>query len=103
MGAPYNPRTMPAHELDALSRSMRQFGPVQPIVVNLRTGRIVGGHRRVKAAAAEGIATLPVVHVDLDDPSEKQLNLALNRIGGVFDTGAVAALLAELERGGLDL
>ena len=33
---------------------------------------IVGGHMRIKAAEAEEIATLPVVYVDLDDPSEKQ-------------------------------
>ncbi len=66
MAAPYNPRRMSEHDLEALRRSLRFFGTVEPIVVNRRSGHIVGGHQRVKAAQAEGIDTLPVVHVDLE-------------------------------------
>ena len=72
-------------------------------MVNRRSGHIVGGHQRVKAAAAEGLETLPVVHVDLDEPSEKQLNLALNRISGEFDMEKLAEVLGDLERAGADL
>ncbi len=103
MASPYNPRTISDHDLQALRRSLRFFGTVEPIVVNRRTGRIVGGHQRVKAAQAEGIATLPVVHVDLDEPTEKQLNLALNRISGEFDPDRLAAVLADLQAAGADL
>ena len=71
MAAPYNPRTIEDHDLEALRRSLRYFGTVEPIVVNKRSERIVGGHQRVKAALAEEIESLPVVYVDLDDPSEK--------------------------------
>ena len=87
MAAPWNPRRIAEHDLDALRRSLRFFGTVEPIVVNRRSGHIVGGHQRVKAAEAEGMPSLPVVYVDLDDPSEKQLNLALNRIRGEWDRG----------------
>ena len=103
MAAPYNPRKISDDELDALRRSMRFFGTVQPIVVNRRTKHVVGGHQRVKAAEAEGIAALPVVYVDLDDPSERQLNLALNRIGGTWDQDKLAAVIADLEAAGADL
>src|SRR3990172_7687318 len=103
MAAPYNPRTISEHDLEALRRSLRFFGTVEPIVVNRQSDRIVGGHKRVKAAQAEGIQTLPVVYVDLDDPSEKQLNLALNRISGEFDVEKLAELLKELEAQGADL
>lgn len=103
MAALYNPRRLSDHDLDALRRSLRYFGTVEPIVVNRRSGRIVGGHQRVKAAEAEGIETLPVVHVDLDDPSEKQLNVALNRIHGEFDLEKLAAVLADLQTAGADL
>ena len=78
MAAPYNPRRISDHDLKALQNSMATFGVVEPVVVNRSTGRIVGGHQRVKAAEAEGMATLPVVYVDLDENQEKQLNLALN-------------------------
>lgn len=101
--APYNPRKISDHDLEALRRSLRYFGTVEPIVVNQRTGNIVGGHQRVRAAEAEGIETLPVVHVDLDEPSEKQLNIALNRISGEFDTDKLAAVLADLQAAGADL
>jgi len=103
MAAPYNPRQIAEHDLAALGRSLRYFGTVEPIVVNRRSGHIVGGHQRVRAAEAEGIEALPVVYVDLDEPSEKQLNLALNRISGEWDPEKLAAVLGDLEKAGADL
>ena len=47
MGANFNPRVMPEIEMANLRASLRQWGPVQPVVVNQRTRRIVGGHQRV--------------------------------------------------------
>ena len=69
MAAPYNPRKISDHDLDRLRRSLKFFGTVEPIVVNRRSRHIVGGHQRVRAAEAEGIDSLPVVYVNLDDPS----------------------------------
>jgi len=103
MAAPYNPRKISDHDLEALRRSLRFFGAVEPIVANRRTQRIVGGHQRVKAAQAEGIEALPVAWVDLDEPSEKQLNLALNRITGDWDDAALRELLQGLDAEGADL
>src|SRR5437870_3309116 len=103
MAAPYNPRRISEHDLAALQRSLRFFGTVEPIVVNRRSGHIVGGHQRVKAAEAEEIPALPVVFVDLDGPSEKQLNLALNRISGEWDPEKLEAVLADLSAGGADM
>lgn len=103
MAAAYNPRRMSDEDLSALRRSLRFFGVVEPVVANRRTGRIVGGHQRIRAALAEGMETLPVVWVDLDEPSEKQLNLALNRIHGEWDEEKLAALIHELDESGADL
>jgi DNA modification methylase len=103
MAAPYNPRTIQDHDLEALRRSLRYFGTVEPIVVNRRSGRIVGGHQRVKAALAEKMESLPVVYVDLDEPSERQLNLALNRIHGDWDLAKLEEVLRDLETMGADL
>jgi DNA modification methylase len=101
--APYNPRQISDHDLEALRRSLRFFGTVEPIVVNRRSDRIVGGHQRVKAALAEEIATLPCVFVDLDEPSERQLNLALNRIHGEWDLEKLEDVLRELQTMGANL
>src|SRR5213593_3186227 len=103
MASPYNPRRISEHDLAALRRSLKFFGTVEPIVVNRRSGHIVGGHQRVRAAEAEEIATLPVVYVDLDDPSEKQLCIAMNRISGEWDPEKLEAVLADLKAGGADL
>lgn len=101
-GAPYNPRKISEHDLAALRRSLTTFGAVEPIVVNRRTGVVVGGHQRIRAAIAEGIPALPVVHVDLDDVAERQLNLALNRISGEWDTDRLGELLEGLKASGAD-
>lgn len=103
MAAPFNPRQMSDHDMASLRRSLRQFGAVEPVVVNRRSGRLVGGHQRVKAAEAEGIRTLPVVYVDLDDAGEKQLNLALNRIQGDWDMKLLEDILRDLQGGGASL
>lgn len=103
MRAPYNPRKISDEQLAALRKSLRVFGAVEPVVANRRTGFIVGGHQRVKAAEAEGLASLPVTWVDLDETAERQLNLALNKISGEWDEPALAKLLEELGGAAVDL
>lgn len=104
MAAPYNPREeMPEHEFEALRNSLRVFGAVEPVVVNIRTMNIVGGHQRVKAAAAEDIEKFPVSWVDLDDAGERQLNLALNRIAGRWDEDLLRDVLRTLKLEDADL
>ena len=96
MVAPYNPRQISDHDLAALGRSLATFGVVEPVVVNRKTNRIVGGHQRVKAAEVSGIEELPVVYVDLDESQERQLNLALNRIHGEFEKHKLAQALRSV-------
>jgi len=113
LAAPYNPRKISSNELEKLRLSLREFGCVEPIVVNRRsvdagwdedaTPVIVGGHQRTKAAEAEGWAELPCVWVDLSDRKEKALNLALNRISGTWDESSLGELLSELASAPADL
>jgi len=49
--AKYNPRVdlKPGDpEYEKLKRSIKEFGYVEPIVWNKRTGNVVGGHQRLK-------------------------------------------------------
>ena len=86
MPAPYNPRgAMEPEQLEALRHSLRFFGAVQPVVINRRSGNVVAGHQWVVAAHLEGWERLQIREVDLDEPSEKQLNLALNYSSGRSD------------------
>lgn len=102
--AAYNPRTISDQAMRGLEASIREFGVVQPVILNSRTGVIVGGHQRVKAMQSQGIVETDVVVVDLSEEREKALNVALNspHIAGEF-TRAVSALLAELESADSDL
>jgi ParB family chromosome partitioning protein len=61
---PYQPRkTFNEVSLDELTRSVREHGIVQPLVVT-RAGdkyRLIAGERRFRAAQKAGLATVPVV------------------------------------------
>ena len=96
-GADYNPRQMGDKQRLALEQSLDEFGFVQPIVVNNRTGLVVGGHQRLNAAIALGHTEVPVVYVDLTEEREKALNVALNKISGDWDYPALIDVLTELE------
>jgi ParB-like chromosome segregation protein Spo0J len=95
--APYNPRRISKEALAGLRASLDRWGLVQEIVVNRRTGHIVGGHQRVAAMRLAGEAEAPVVWVDLPMKEEKALNVALNNphISGEFSDD-LAAILEEV-------
>ncbi|MDE6836948.1 MAG: ParB N-terminal domain-containing protein, partial [Acutalibacter sp.] len=103
--APYNPR-QDLHPGDPvfekLKRSMAEFGCVEPIVWNERTGNVVGGHQRLKVLSEAGALEAEVSVVDLDPDREKALNLALNKITGSWDDTRLAELLQELEESDTD-
>jgi len=84
--ATYNPRTISDAALAGLRKSIERFDLVQPIIWNERTANIVGGHQRVKALQQLGRTEAQVVVVDLPEPEEKALNVALNSpaISGEF-------------------
>jgi DNA modification methylase len=78
--AAYNPRTISDEALEGLAHSMRLFGCVEPIIVNVRDGRniIIGGHQRFKVLKAHQVSECLCVVVDMDEQQEKVLNLSLN-------------------------
>lgn len=101
--APYNPRTMSEVQMGLLMKGIEEFGVVDPIIVNRRTGFVVGGHQRLEACLRLGHRTVPVVYVDLDDQRERALNLALNKISGDWERDRLKDLLEQLDTGNLDL
>ncbi|MBY0113221.1 MAG: ParB N-terminal domain-containing protein [Phycisphaerales bacterium] len=97
--APYNPRLdlKPGDpDYEKLRRSMDEFGLVEPLVWNSRTGHLVGGHQRFKVLLQQGVTAVDVSVVDLPIEREKALNIALNKISGDWDQAKLAALLDEL-------
>ena len=104
--AAYNPRKdlQPGDpEYEKLKRSIQEFGYVEPIVWNKRTGNIVGGHQRYKVLLDMGMSEVDCVVVDLDETKEKALNLALNKIQGDWDFLKLKDVLQDLDTGEFDI
>lgn len=104
--AVYNPRkklTEEDAEYQKLKRSIEKFGYVEPIIINKRSGNIVGGHQRLTVLKDLGYEEINVVEVDLSDEEEKALNIALNKISGEWDIPKLKDLLEELDTGAIDI
>lgn len=101
IGAPYNPREISSEALAGLTESVARYSLVEPPVFNVRTGNLVSGHQRIKAAKAAGFKAedeIDVVVIDISEDEEKALNLTLNNpaIQGQFVTASVDALLSSI-------
>ena len=102
----YNPRKdlKPGDaEYDKLKRSVEQFGYVEPVIWNKTTGRVVGGHQRLKVLIDMGITEVDCVVVELPETKEKALNVALNKISGDWDKDKLALLIADLQGSDFDV
>lgn len=102
----YNPRVKLQSgdpEYEKLKKSLQEFGCVDPIIYNERTGNVVGGHQRLKVMRDLGIEETDVSVVDLPLEKEKALNLALNKISGQWDMPKLKDLLEELNTGEFDI
>ena len=95
---PANPRRISDEELESLTRSIREFGFVDPIIARAEDNTVIGGHQRLVAARRLGLKTVPVIYVDLPQEQARLLNLALNKISGSWDQELLARFLADLEQ-----
>lgn len=90
----YNPRRWSKEQIVQLMESLKRFGVVDPIIINMAPGRewiVIGGHMRLAALKALGYKTVPVVHVYIREiEREKELNLRLNKNTGEFDWDLLA-------------
>ena len=94
---PANPRRISDRELEALTRSLREWGFVQPVLVRRADKTVIGGHQRLLAARRLGIKTVPVIFVDLTQEQARLLNVALNKISGEWDEELLGRMLADLQ------
>ena len=96
--AEYNSRQLTQKQHKDLKDSIKRFGLVDPIIVNIHSDRenvIVGGHQRVRIAQEMGIMDVPCVEVNLDADREKELNIRLNKNLGEWDMDALANYFDE--------
>jgi ParB-like chromosome segregation protein Spo0J len=99
--APYNPRlalkdTDPRYK--KLARSLKEFGLVEPLIWNEKSGHVVGGHARLAILKTMGVKRVPVSVVKLTPQREKALNVVLNNLEaqGRYDPDKLANVLDDL-------
>src|SRR6266540_2619202 len=95
---PANPRRISEAELEALTRSLKEFGFVLPVLARREDKTVIGGHQRLIAARRLGYKTVPVTFLDLTVEQARLLNVGLNKTSGSWDNELLARLLADLNQ-----
>jgi site-specific DNA-methyltransferase (adenine-specific) len=100
---PRNPRK---GAIDAIDQSIDENGFYGAVIVQRATRLILAGRHRWERAKAKGIALLPVLWADVDDPTALRIIAADNRTSDLagYDPQALAVLLESCrsDSGGFD-
>ena len=100
-----NARTHSPEQIMKLRSSLREFGFVNPVIID-REFNVLAGHGRIQAAKAENITEVPCVFADhLTEAQKKAYILADNRMAldAGWDEELLAVEMQELQDLGFDL
>jgi len=100
-----NARTHSKEQILQLRSSLREFGFVNPVIVD-KDLNIIAGHGRILAAKAEGLVEIPCVFAEhLTEAQKKAYILADNRLAlsAGWDEELLALEFADLKELGFDL
>lgn len=100
-----NARTHSPEQIRKLRSSLREFGFVNPVIID-RDYNVIAGHGRIAAAREEGITEVPCVFVDhLTEAQKKAYIIADNRMAldAGWDEELLRVELEALEEMGFDL
>lgn len=101
----YNPRKELQEddaEFKKIENSIKEFGYVEPIIINYDK-TVIGGHQRLNVLKKLGYDEIDCIEVNVDKEKEKSLNIALNKITGEWDYAKLGDLLLELDAMNSDL
>jgi hypothetical protein len=123
--ASYNPRKITEKQLSMLKKSMAEFGDLSGVVVNVRTGRIIGGHQRtknldkswpiIKQPHTDKVGTVALGYIETPDgrwqyrevdwteKKEAAANVSANKHGGEFDLPLLKEIILTLDDGAFDM
>ena len=100
-----NARTHSPEQINKLRASLREFGFINPVLID-RDFNVIAGHGRLAAAKAEGFTEVPCVYVDhLSEAQKKAYILADNRMAmdAGWDEEMLRVELAALQEMAYDL
>jgi hypothetical protein len=96
---PANARIHPENNLADIRASLKEFGQVEPLVVQKSSGKVIGGNGRLKVMRDLGWTECDVAYVDVSPAKQIALGLALNRAGeqAQWDEQQLKTLIDELD------
>lgn len=97
-----NARRHPGPQRDALRGSLDAVGWVAPVIVSVRSGKLLDGHARIEEALSKDEAQeIPYVEVDVSEEEERLILATYDPIGALatYDREALDNLLSELTAG----
>ena len=100
-----NARTHSQEQVNKLRGSLREFGFINPVIIDKELN-VIAGHGRIAAAKEEGYLEIPCVFVEhLTDTQKKAYILADNRMAldAGWDDELLAVEMEELQNLGFDL
>jgi len=100
-----NARTHSAEQIKKIQSSIREFGFINPILID-KNYNIIAGHGRLLAAKAEGLINVPCVMVEhLTETQKKAYMLADNRLAedAGWDDEMLKVEIEELEGSGFEI
>jgi len=100
-----NPRGHDRKNLDAIKKSLLEFGQVEPLIVQAGTMMVVGGNGRLQAMRELGIETAWCHVIDMTDAAARRLSITLNRTGELahWDMGELTKHIQALGDADIDL
>ena len=96
---PGNPRRIPPAAVDAVAKSIKEFGFLVPIVID-HAGAIIAGHTRHQAALQLKLQAVPCIRADGLTPAQvRAFRIADNSTAGIsgWDMDALRKELADLD------
>ena len=87
---------------ESIKQSLTAFSQAEPLVVQAKTSRVIGGNGRLAAMRELGWTECDVVFLDLDDAKAAALGVALNRTGELaeWNDETLAKILTEIDARG---
>lgn len=95
---PKNPRSIKSDDFERLKKQIIRLGQYKPIILDTRTGFIVGGHMRQEALRSLGISTVLVSYITSQNDAEAlEYSLSDNDRAGFYDEDLLANLTGEFQ------
>jgi len=84
---------------ESIKQSLTAFSQAEPLVVQAKTSRVIGGNGRLAAMRELGWTECDVVFLDLDDAKAAALGVALHRTGELaeWNDETLAKILTEID------